>query len=252
MLSELKPYINGIVFSPTLLLICISLGIWMAGKRLQVGRLIAMSSTGIFWILATPALSIWLSQSVLPQYPPISIDKLQAEGVQAIIVLGGGVDTGQPDGVQQLNPSALDRLRHGIELSRKTGIPILVTGGKGWGAVVGSDSEATISKRVALDAFQYQIKWTESDSRDTRENARNSKELLSKYGLNKIALVTHSWHMPRSIKAFKKEGFEVTAAPMGFVGGKTIKLISLFPSISALQINFTMLRELVASLVQGQ
>lgn len=252
MLSEFKPYINAIVFSPTLLLLGIALGIWLSGKRVKVGRLVAVCSTGILWILATPAFSIWLSQSVLTQYQPASIETLQAQGVQAIIVLGGGVDTGQPDGIQQLNPSALDRLRHGIELSRKTGIPILVTGGKGWGALAESDSEATVSKRVAQEAFHYQIKWTESNSRDTRENARNSKELLSKQGLNKIALVTHSWHMPRSMMEFQKEGFEVTAAPMGFVGGKNFKLMSLFPSINALQINFTILRELVALLVQGQ
>jgi hypothetical protein len=54
------------------------------------------------------------------------------------------------------------------------------------------------------------------------------------------------------MKAFQKEGFEVTAAPMGFVGGKNFKLMSLFPSINALQINFTILRELGALLVQGQ
>lgn len=56
------------------------------------------------------------------------------------------MDTGQPDGVQQLTPSALDRLRHGIELSRQTGIPMLITGGKGWGAVAESETEAIVSK----------------------------------------------------------------------------------------------------------
>ena len=251
MLSELKPYINAIVFSPTLLFLGIALGIWLSGKRVQVGRLVAVCSTGILWILATPAFSIWLYQSVLTQYQPASIETLQAQGVQAIIVLGGGVDTGQPDGIQQLNPSALDRLRHGIELSRKTGIPILVTGGKGWGALAESDSEATISKRVAQEAFYYQIKWTESNSKDTRENARNSKELLSKQGLNNIALVTHSWHMPRSMMAFQKVGFEVTPAPMGFVSGNNWGLITFIPHSSALNFTFTIFRELVAHLVQG-
>ncbi len=225
------------------------MGIWLSGKRVQVGRLVAVCSTGILWILATPTFSIWLSQSVLTQYQPASIETLQAQGVQAIIVLGGGVDTGQPDGIQQLNPSALDRLRHGIELSRKTGIPILVTGGKGWGALAESDSEATISKRVAQEAFHYQIKWTESNSRDTRENARNSKELLSKQDLNKIALVTHSWHMPRSMKTFQQEGFEVTAAPMGFVAKKDFKLLSLFPNGNTLNYTFSVLKELIGLLV---
>ena len=129
---------------------------------------------------------------------------------------------------------------------------MLITGGKGWGAVAESETEAIVSKRVALQAFQFEVKWTESDSRDTRENAANSKRLLSNQGFNKIALVTHSWHMPRSMKAFQHAGFEVTPAPMGFVSGNNWELMTLIPQSSALSSTFTIFRELVALLVQGQ
>ncbi len=162
------------------------------------------------------------------------------------------METGQPDGTQQLQPTALDRLRHGIELSRKIGIPILVTGGKGWGAQAGSEDEAEISKRVAREAFQFEVLWTESDSRDTQENASNSKQLLTKQGISKIALVTHYWHMPRSLNAFQKVGFEVTPAPMGFVVDKKVDLISLLPNGGALNSTTATLKEVVANTVQGQ
>jgi uncharacterized SAM-binding protein YcdF (DUF218 family) len=166
--------------------------------------------------------------------------------------LGGGVETGQPDGIQQLQSTALDRLRHGIELSRKTGIPLMVTGGKGWGAKSGSQDEAEISKRVAQEAFYFEVQWTESKSRDTLENASNTKELLSKQGISKIALVTHSWHMPRSLNAFQKVGLEVTPAPMGFVAHKKVDLISLLPNGAALNGSAATFRELVAQTMQGQ
>ena len=166
--------------------------------------------------------------------------------------MGGGVETGQPDGIQQLKPTALDRLRHGIELSRKTGIPVMVTGGKGWGAETDSENEAEISKRVAREAFQFEIQWTESNSRDTQENALNSKQILTKQDINKIALATHSWHMPRSLKAFQKVGFEVTPAPMGFVADKKVDLISLLPNGAALNSTAATFRELVAQAMQGQ
>ena len=252
MFPELKLYINAIVFSPTLLLLGIVLGIWLFGKRFKLGKLVAISSTALLWIFATPAFSIWLSHSLLTQYQPTTAEFIQTKGIQAIVVLGGGVNSGQPDGIQQLTPSALDRLRYGIELSRQTGIPMLITGGKGWGAVAESESEAIISKRVALQAFQFEVKWTESDSRDTRENAANSKKLLSNQGFNKIALVTHSWHMPRSMKAFQHAGFEVTPAPMGFVSGNNWELMTLIPQSSALSATFTIFREFVALSVQGQ
>ena len=252
MLSELKPYITAIVFSPTLLLLGIAIGVWLSGKKSKLGRSVAIIFTAILWIFSTPAFSNWLALNLLTQYQPASVEALKARGVQAIVVLGGGVDTGQPDGLQQLKPTALDRLRHGIELSRKTGIPILVTGGKGWGAEAGSENESEISKRVASEAFQYEIKWTESDSRDTQENATNSKKILSKQNISKIALVTHSWHMPRSQKAFEKSGFEVTAAPMSFTVDRKLELLGLLPNGSSLNNSVTTFKELVAHLVQGQ
>ena len=252
MLSELKPYITAIVFSPTLLLLGIAIGIWLSSKKSKLGKSLAIFSTALLWILSTPAFSVWLSHNLLTQYQPSTAKELKAQGVQAIVVLGGGVETGQPDGIQQLQPTALDRLRYGIELSRKTGIPVMVTGGKGWGAQAGSEYEAAISKRVAREAFQFEILWTESDSRDTKENAFNSKQLLTTQGISKIALVTHSWHMPRSLKAFKKVGFEVAPAPMGFVADKKVDLLSLLPNGGALSSNTAIFKELVAHAVQGQ
>ena len=252
MLSELKPYITAIVFSPTLLLLGIALGLWLSSKKPKLGKSLAIFSTALLWIFSTPAFSVWLSHNFLTQYKPTTAQELKAQGVQAIVVLGGGVQTGQPDGIQQLQATALDRLRHGIELSRKTGFPMLVTGGKGWGADDSSENEAEISRRVAREAFQYEIKWTESESRDTQENASNSKQLLLKQGIGNIALITHSWHMPRSLQAFQKVGFEVTAAPIGFVNNKKVGLISLLPNGAALNGTVTTFKELVAHAVQGQ
>ena len=252
MLSELKPYITAIVFSPTLLLLGIAIGLWLTSKKTKLGKSVAIFSTVLLWIFSTPSFSVWLSNNLLTQYKPITIQELKAQGVQAIVVLGGGVETGQPDGIQQLKPTALDRLRHGIELSRKTGIPVMVTGGKGWGAETDSENEAEISKRVAREAFQFDIQWTESNSRDTQENAFNSKQILTQQGIGKIALATHSWHMPRSLKAFQKVGFEVTPAPMGFVADKKVDLISLLPNGAALNSIAATFRELVAQTMQGQ
>ena len=252
MLSEIKLYIIAIVFSPTLLLLGIAFGIWISSKKPKLGNTLAVFSIALLWIFSTPAFNVWLSHNLLTQYKPTTAQELKSQGVQVIIVLGGGVETGQPDGIQQLQATALDRLRHGIELSRKTGIPLLVTGGKGWAAQAGSENEAEISSRVAREVFQFEIKWTESESRDTQENATNSKQLLTKQAISKVALVTHSFHMPRSLKAFQKVGFEVTPAPMGFVADKKVDLLSLVPHGSALSSNTATFKELVAQAVQAQ
>lgn len=252
MLSELKPYLTAIVFSPTLLLLCIALGVFIYKKKTNLGRFVVIFSTAILWFFSTPVVSNWLNINLLAQYQPTSAEAIKAVGVQAIVVLGGGVDSGQPDGIQQLKPTALDRLRHGIVLSRRSDIPILVAGGRGWGADAGSENEAEISRRVALEAFQYEIKWTESESRDTQENALNSKKLLSKQSISKIALVTHSWHMPRAVIAFQQVGFVVIPAPMAYQAGIKIELLSLLPNGLALNSSVTTFKELAALLVQAQ
>ena len=59
----------------------------------------------------------------------------------------------------------------------------MVTGGKGWGAETDSENEAEISKRVAREAFQFDIQWTESNSRDTQENALIAKKYLQNKAL---------------------------------------------------------------------
>ena len=97
--------------------------------------------------------------------------QIRAAQVQAIVVMGAGVDMDFPDGVAQLQRGGLDRLRKGVQLSRATGIPILYTGGRGWGSKDGAPSEAAVAARVAEDAFGLSLQWQESDSRDTRENA---------------------------------------------------------------------------------
>jgi uncharacterized SAM-binding protein YcdF (DUF218 family) len=252
MLTGLKLYITAIVFSPTLLLLGTAFGVWLSSKKPKLGKSLAIFSTTLLWIFSTPAFNVWLSHNLLTQYKPTTAQELNAKGVQVIVVLGGGVDTGQPDGIQQLQATALDRLRHGIELSRKTGIPVMVAGGKGWGAKTGSGNEAEISSRVAREVFQFEVKWTESESRDTQENASNSKQVLTKKGISQIALVTHSWHMPRSLKAFQKVGFDVTPAPMGFVADKKVGLLSLLPNGGALSSNTAIFKELVSQAVQGQ
>jgi uncharacterized SAM-binding protein YcdF (DUF218 family) len=204
----------------------------------------------LLWIFSTPAFNVWLSHNLLTQYKPATAQELTVQGVQAIVVLGGGVETGQPDGIQQLKPTSLDRLRYGIELSRKTGIPVMVTGGKGWGVEAGSENEAEISSRVAREAFHYQIQWTESEARDTQENAQNTRKILSSESINKIALVTHSLHMPRSIYAFKNIGFEVIPAPMGYLSNNSHGVLALIPNAAAFLVSVSVIREKIALFIQ--
>ena len=84
--------------------------------------------------------------------------------------------------------------------------------------------------RDALEQdFGVKVRWVESASRDTAENATLSAPMLKTAGITRIALVSHGWHLPRAIPLFEKQGLEVTPAPMAFSTGSPSLAESLLP-----------------------
>jgi uncharacterized SAM-binding protein YcdF (DUF218 family) len=57
----------------------------------------------------------------------------------------------------------------------------------------------------------------EDSSRNTYENAVESRRVLSDTGNIRILLVTSAIHMPRAVRLFERQGFEVVPAPTDFL-----------------------------------
>jgi uncharacterized SAM-binding protein YcdF (DUF218 family) len=122
----------------------------------------------------------------------------------AIVVLGGGRDALAPEyGHASLPPLALERLRYALWLARETGLPVAFSGGVGH-AQEGPPMEADIAARIAAQEFGRPLRWRESASRDTRENAARTLAMLRPDGITEIVLVTHGWHMTRALRAFQE------------------------------------------------
>jgi uncharacterized SAM-binding protein YcdF (DUF218 family) len=160
------------------------------------------------------------------------------------------VVTGLPGGEKQMRRTSLERLRLGAQLARQTGLPLVFSGGSGWGAKDASVSEAEVAEAVLLNAFGMRLNFKESSSRDTQENAANSWELLSKQGITRIALVTHTTHMPRGSDEFKRVGFAVIEANVGQPTASSEAGLRWFPNVSNLEVSQTVLRELLAGLIK--
>ncbi|WP_310389555.1 YdcF family protein [Roseateles sp.] len=154
------------------------------------------------------------------------------------MVLGGGARQYVPEyGGAALNAISLNRLRYGVWLAKQLKAPLGFSGGIGWTARKLTDSEASIAERTAVDEFALPLRWVEGGSRDTRENAALSVQLLKADGIQKIVLVTHEQHMPRALRAFratKPEGIEIVAAPVGLLQGGMSELLDWAPSADGL------------------
>ena len=250
MFPELKPYLTALALPPASFLILMLFGTRLLRSRPTLAKRVVVFSAVSLGVLSTNVFSVWLHNQVIPDYPQVTAIDLKDKSVQAIVVLGGGVVTGLPGGNQELSKTSLERLRLGAQLARQSSLPLVFSGGTGWGAKEKTVSEADVAQKVLKDAFGIDLEFKESSSRDTQENAVNTWSLLSKDKITSIALVTSSTHMPRARTEFINVGFVVTesAADQPTVGSETV--LSLIPSASSLAVSQSVLYELLAKLIQ--
>ena len=247
-LGEFKAIAAALLLPPASpLLLAVAGLLWL---RHSFGRLLIAAGLLALWLLSSNAVAVWLAQRVLPQVSvskPSQQAQLGASDVQAIIVLGGGMQAVSPEyGQAQPNASTAARLRYGIQLTKRSGLPLAFTGGVGWS----NSGQAVPSEASTAQFFTAEhgltLRWIDNQSRDTAENAARMRDLLAPAGVQHIALVTHAWHMPRSQALFEKAGFTVLPAPMGFVLPSERPLLEWLPSAHGLTASRQVLREWLA------
>ena len=173
----------------------------------KVGRWMIAIALAVLYALSTQLVQSAIVSTV-DHYPPLPAGGEGWEPAEAIVVLGAGVQWGSREWDGDAPSSmAVARLRYTAEVRRQTGLPVLVTGYTGDGMKVVMERD-----------FGIPVQWIEDRSYDTIENAEKTARILRREGIGKIYLVTHFWHMPRSVLAFEAVDVEVVPAPMGFVG----------------------------------
>lgn len=222
-----KPYIGALLLPPVPLIVAMLVGTRLAFARRGLGWSLVLLGAVLLWLCSTAGFARVLSDTLLRPPGALSSERIdawrtavKAREPVAIVVLGGGSRPLSPEyGVSNLNDRSLERLRYGLWLARETGAPVAFSGGVGWalGPIV-TTPEAQIAARVAQQEFGRPLKWIEDRSRDTRENAIYSAELLKTQGIRRVLLVTHQRHMPRSLKVFAEAaagtGITFEAAPV--------------------------------------
>jgi uncharacterized SAM-binding protein YcdF (DUF218 family) len=149
-------------------------------------------------------------------------------------VLGAGRHVSRPEyGHGELTANGLVRLRYGAWLARRTGWPLAYSGGVGWGQG-GSLSEAEIADTIVREELGTPLRWRESASRDTAQNARLSVPMLQAAGVKRIVLVTQASHMPRALRWFRAAAgpgqIDIVAAPTDFIGTGDSTLLDWVPT----------------------
>jgi uncharacterized SAM-binding protein YcdF (DUF218 family) len=225
----LKKLVAILVLPPLSPLLLVGLGLLVATRRRRTGLALAWAGLILALVLATPASVGWLLR-YLEATPPL--DLAAARDAQAIVILGAGKRRNAPEyGGETVNRLSLERLRYGARLARETGLPLLVTGG----APTGDVPEAELMQAALEIDFGIPVRWVETASRDTRQNAQFSAVPLKAAGVQRILLVTHAAHMPRARAAFEAQGLEVIAAPTAWLGGldTSDQVLSVLPGATS-------------------
>ena len=245
-LGFFKPLLTSLAMPPLAPLLLALLGVLLAWRRKRGGLPLAALSLAALWLLSCHGTAVWLARHALPQFEAVTAAQLKTGQIQAIVILGGSVLPDAPEYGGAPQPSAVTaaRLRYGIWLARRSSLPVAFSGGIGWAADgMQAASEADVAARVAQQDFGFALRWSEAVSRDTSSNARLVAPVLMREGVQRIALVTDAWHMPRSVAAFERAGFVVTPAPMGFTRPIESRLLQWLPSAQGLLASRQVLRE---------
>ncbi|SIP89824.1 Uncharacterized SAM-binding protein YcdF, DUF218 family [Rhizobium sp. RU33A] len=217
--------------------------IWFRWLRSAVAAL-SLSLLILFLTLYTTLGSVLL-QSLEARFPRPAADPSE---VSCMIVLGGAFETEVTTarGGVDLNQAA-DRFVEALRLAmRYPEARILVSGGDGsLSGVYEGDAAASIRFFEAFGIPGDRL-IAETTSRNTDENAQNSRELLSGRDLGPCLLITSAFHMPRSVGLFRKAGVDVAPWPVDYrtAGNLSFALDFTQPTLNAQQMS-TAVREWV-------
>lgn len=241
-LGEMKPIVTALVMPPAGPVLLALLGlVWMRFRR-GAGMVIAVFGLVLLLALSSNGVAVQLARWLTPPFPVAQ--PAQVQRTQAIVVLGGGVLPHAPEyGVPQPSASTVARVRYGVWLARKTGVPLAFTGGTGWGASTESLPEAAVAKSFLQDDYGLAFRWLDDRARDTGENATRMAQILHPQGIKKITLVTDAVHMPRAVVHFRKAGFDVLPAPTDLPAPQGSVLVEWLPSANGLMHSRHVLRE---------
>jgi uncharacterized SAM-binding protein YcdF (DUF218 family) len=223
------------------LLLCL-LGVVLSRFTRTLGRRIALSAIALQVLLAMPFFAAALSWVVAEGG---ALPAGRGGDAQAILVLAGGTISDAPEyGGDTVTVLSLERARYGAKLARERGLPVAVSGG----TVFGGRPEAEVIGDLLEREMGTPVKWRETQSRNTHENAVESARLLLPEGVRHVLLVTHAVHMRRARREYEAAGFVVTPAPTVIPDPGIATVWDVIPTTSAYRGTTLALHELLGNL----
>lgn len=194
------------------ILLLAAIGLWRLYRRRPDAKLWLTAAFVSLWLVCWPPFAALAAGTLEWQTPRSGPPPYNA---QAIVVLSGGLiaaDPPEPPAVA--NQATYVRCLHAAWLYQHGApLPVVVTGGDTSQGLNLAEAMAALLRRNGVPAADI---WKERGAESTYENARFVARLLAPRGIRRILLVTEAYHMPRSVRVFRRAGFDVVPSPCFF------------------------------------
>jgi uncharacterized SAM-binding protein YcdF (DUF218 family) len=208
-------------FQPTklwLMLVVLGIVLLYIGRR-DAGRNLLTAMVILAFLTVFLPVQSWIAGPLEQRFPRLTELPTKVDG---IIVLGGAADelVTASSGQATLN-NAAERMTEAVAIARRYPTAKLVFSG-GSSLVNQNDlslslKEADVARQLfenlGIDKLRLEF---ESESRNTWENAVNTKALVQPQEGESWILITSAQHMPRSMGIFRKVGWDVIPYPTDY------------------------------------
>lgn len=218
------------------------LGLLLVRRWPRTGRTLGLIGVGTLMILCLPVVAMILTVVVTEAraLPPDA--KVQAD---AIVILGAGVRTDAAEyGGDTVTQMGLERVRYGAILAKRFELPVATAGG----VVYDGRPEGDVMAEVLEREFGVKVRWRETASRNTRQNARNLAGVLAAEKIRRIVVVTHGVDTRRARRELEAAGFTVVMAPTVVQPFAVGAIWDFVPSMNALRVSSIALYEMLGNL----
>lgn len=244
------------LISPDSLIVILGVSAWIAGilKWQRASRALLGSCALLLVLIGFFPVGEWL---IAPLENRFTTNAALPSEVDGIIVLGGALSPLMSNIWQQPEVGGgADRLTNFLYLARLyPNAQLVFTGGSG--AVTEQEFKEAEMAQILFDQLGLAERAIiyESESRNTSENARNSKQLVTPENDENWLLVTSAFHMPRSVGVFCQEQWIVQPYPVDHYSqkGNLLRLdFSFGDNLSVLRIAIREWVGLIAYRISGR
>lgn len=201
-------------FSVVLLLGVLGLALSF-GRFARFGHPLCIAAVALLVIVSLSPLGPALLRPLEDRFP---VPPANLSSPAGIIVLGGSLDADRT--VARHQPIFADgpyRMAAGLVLARRFPQARLIFTGGSADLLPNSVSEAPEVRNLWLSLGMPADRMTfEGKSRNTWENAIDTRALIKPKPDETWILVTSAWHMPRAMGVFRRAGFKVIAYPVDY------------------------------------